>query len=450
MTIAPIMSLIAPARAADSVPAPAKGGFAALLSGQGQQGAPAMADAALPEPAVAAGRLKQGEPAPQAVPPLGLEMPAGAETPVEEVPAVALADDIAADTPTSGEAPAQPTGDPKQTQAIADAQPIAPATTTAIATVSAAPPLVAPGAEPAAAAGDLAPVKGIRGSKADRAEKTGQFASSDVKDRSRLAESLLPAMPVQDQSTATKPTVATAATTLVTPQPGMPPQGETPLAPEGLAGKSVEHAQVVTANAGTPQPGLVAARQESAGPAESLADGAPSPANSGEANLSAPVSRPVAFSDVYATRQPAASPVVAAQAGTMGREMGVEIARHVTAGRSEMIVRLDPPEMGRIDIRLSFNHDGGLRAVMSADNQSALDLLRRETGDLTRALSDAGVKADAQSFRFDSRGGDTGQRGQPQQQHQPGREAGHGLNTLADEQPRYRTLRASGRVDMMA
>ncbi|WP_380874005.1 flagellar hook-length control protein FliK [Sphingomonas sp. DBB INV C78] len=146
--------------------------------------------------------------------------------------------------------------------------------------------------------------------------------------------------------------------------------------------------------------------------------------------------------------------VVTAQPGQIGREMGVAIARSVSAGKDEVMIRLDPAEMGRIDVRLSFDRDGGLRAVMAADSPAALDMLRRDAGDLTRALADAGVRADSQSLRFDSRGADAGQSGQRSWQGSdgrgnPGGQTGRGKDN-GEDQPVYRQLRASGRVDLMA
>ncbi len=94
----------------------------------------------------------------------------------------------------------------------------------------------------------------------------------------------------------------------------------------------------------------------------------------------------VSFDAVYAAHQAAsgrdASPVVSAQAGRIGQEMGVEIARHVAAGRDEIVIRLDPPEMGRVEVRMSFDRDNSLRAVVAAEHHGALDLLKRDTGDL--------------------------------------------------------------------
>lgn len=145
--------------------------------------------------------------------------------------------------------------------------------------------------------------------------------------------------------------------------------------------------------------------------------------------------------------------VVSARAGHMGREMGVEIARRIKEGKQEIMLRLDPAEMGRVEVRMSFDGDGRLRAVVSADNPAALDILRRDAGDLTRSLSDSGLRTDAQSFRFDARGGEQGQ--QPwhrQQAAGPGHRAKSDASAFptVEDEPVYRRLRESGRVDMMA
>lgn len=155
-----------------------------------------------------------------------------------------------------------------------------------------------------------------------------------------------------------------------------------------------------------------------------------------------------------ATAHVPAQPVVAAATGRIGRDMGVEIARQISAGRQDVLVRLDPAEMGRIDVRLSFDDKGGLHTTMSADSATALDLLRRDVADLSRALSDAGIRADVSSFRFDSRGGEGGQFAQQQHQgqrdHHGGARRGRDDGDLADLSVPYRQLRTSGRVDLTA
>ncbi|WP_445193728.1 flagellar hook-length control protein FliK [Sphingomonas sp. Tas61C01] len=145
---------------------------------------------------------------------------------------------------------------------------------------------------------------------------------------------------------------------------------------------------------------------------------------------------------------------VAAQPGKIGHEMGVIIARHAATGGGETItVRLDPKDMGRIDVTLSFDDDGRLRAVVAADNPAALDLLRRDSADLNRALTDAGVRSDPQSLRFDTRsgGGEQASSGQSGQRRDPARvHFGDAGPTDTQDDPDHRPRAASGRIDMMA
>jgi len=166
-------------------------------------------------------------------------------------------------------------------------------------------------------------------------------------------------------------------------------------------------------------------------------------------------SRPAVVPYPPAAQAAPQAPVVAAQPGRMGADIGVEIAKAAKGEREDLLIRLDPRDLGRINVRLSFDGDGVLRAVMSADSPAALDMLRRESGDLNRALADAGIRSDAQSLRFDARSGDqgqggshSGQRGQQAQSGGSQGSTGDGSADLADVH--YRPLRSSGQVDLMA
>lgn len=153
-----------------------------------------------------------------------------------------------------------------------------------------------------------------------------------------------------------------------------------------------------------------------------------------------------------------ASATVALRAGHFGTDMGVAIARALEPGpqglRDALLVRLDPREMGRIDVRMAFDGDGTLRAVVSADSPAALDLLRRESTQLDRALTDAGVRADGQSLRFEG-GGGSGAGGQGQPGAQPRSPAGRAPSALPGDAPEgvppaFRSLRGSGHLDVLA
>ncbi|HUD31157.1 MAG TPA: flagellar hook-length control protein FliK [Novosphingobium sp.] len=158
------------------------------------------------------------------------------------------------------------------------------------------------------------------------------------------------------------------------------------------------------------------------------------------------------------------APPVAVQAGRFGFDIGVTIARALTpaSGREEtakaargadLMIRLSPRHMGRVDVRLSFEDGGLLRAVVSADSPAALDMLRRESADLGRALADAGIRADAQSLRFDSGGGSSGNGPHRQgwrSQNPATPDVGSGPASDAIDDLISRPLRGSGRIDLMA
>ena len=143
-------------------------------------------------------------------------------------------------------------------------------------------------------------------------------------------------------------------------------------------------------------------------------------------------------------------PVLEARAGQLGREMGVEIARRISAGVEELVIRLDPAELGRISIRMSLTDQGSLRAVLAADAPAALEVLRHEIGDLGRALEQAGVRTDADSLRFDrGQGGENGSAWQRYQgQGRTARPGGAAAESM--DQPEQVNVRTSGRVDLMA
>lgn len=80
-------------------------------------------------------------------------------------------------------------------------------------------------------------------------------------------------------------------------------------------------------------------------------------------------------------------------------------------GSSRIQIQLDPAELGRVEIRLDVGADGKTGVTVTADNRAALDALQRDARGLERALSDAGLKADAGSLSFNLRGEQNDQQG---------------------------------------
>jgi hypothetical protein len=84
------------------------------------------------------------------------------------------------------------------------------------------------------------------------------------------------------------------------------------------------------------------------------------------------------------TPGPAAAPAVAPQ--PVVGQIAVAMAR---ANEHRLEIRLDPPELGRVQIHLT-PVDGGVQAVVLADRPETQDLLRRHAGSLEQELCDAG------------------------------------------------------------
>lgn len=190
------------------------------------------------------------------------------------------------------------------------------------------------------------------------------------------------------------------------------------------------------------------------------AEAAPIAADAATAN-----STPAPVASAIAGATGAASPAPAAPAESVrhaqpslhlgdafGERMGVAIARRIGEGGEELVVRMEPAELGRVHVRLSFDEQGSLRAVLAAESGSVIEALRRDAGELARALGDAGVRTDAQSFRFDRGGNGAGEQGQAawaRWQNQANG-AARGEEPIPADDIAYRPVRRSGRLDLMA
>jgi flagellar hook-length control protein FliK len=83
--------------------------------------------------------------------------------------------------------------------------------------------------------------------------------------------------------------------------------------------------------------------------------------------------------------------------------LAVEIAGRAHAGKNNFEIRLDPPELGRIEVKLSVDRQGQVTSHLIADRQDTLDLLRRDSTGLERALQDAGLKTAGDGLQFSLR-----------------------------------------------
>lgn len=91
--------------------------------------------------------------------------------------------------------------------------------------------------------------------------------------------------------------------------------------------------------------------------------------------------------------------------------LAVDIATRSQSGAKQFDIRLDPPELGRVEVRLSIDATGKAEAHLSADQPQTLDLLQKDAPALTRALREAGldVNPDGLNFSLRQQGGHAGQ-----------------------------------------
>lgn len=81
-------------------------------------------------------------------------------------------------------------------------------------------------------------------------------------------------------------------------------------------------------------------------------------------------------------------------------QVAFEIARHVESGTKRFQIRLDPPELGRIDVRLSVDNSGTVQARMTVERAETLDLMQRDQRSLQQALQQAGLDTSKTNLEF--------------------------------------------------
>jgi flagellar hook-length control protein FliK len=116
---------------------------------------------------------------------------------------------------------------------------------------------------------------------------------------------------------------------------------------------------------------------------------------------------PSAATDAAAPAQPLAQAQVPQAVPLAG--VAIEIAGNAAAGKNHFDIRLDPPELGRIEVRLDVGRDGSITSHVIADRKDTLDLLQRDASGLQRAFEDAGLKTSDNGMQFSLRDQSGGQ-----------------------------------------
>ena len=80
--------------------------------------------------------------------------------------------------------------------------------------------------------------------------------------------------------------------------------------------------------------------------------------------------------------------------------LAVQIAQQAQNGARRFEIRMDPPELGRVEVRLDVARDGQVTTHLIVERSETLDLLQRDARSLERALQDAGLNTSEDGMKF--------------------------------------------------
>jgi len=116
---------------------------------------------------------------------------------------------------------------------------------------------------------------------------------------------------------------------------------------------------------------------------------------------------PVSASQPQATRIEATTAPRPVQAGYQPSQQQInlpqlafELVRQVNDGNSRFQIRLDPPELGKIDVKLDIDPTGQVNARLTVEKAETLDLMQRDQRSLERALQQAGLDGAKTNLEF--------------------------------------------------
>jgi flagellar hook-length control protein FliK len=134
---------------------------------------------------------------------------------------------------------------------------------------------------------------------------------------------------------------------------------------------------------------------------------------------------------------------VAAGAAVPLNGLAVQIAVTAQSGKSRFEIRLDPADLGRIDVRLDVDRQGQVTSHLTVEKPETLAMLRQDAPQLQRALQDAGLKTGDGGLQFSLR--DQSSQGQTARDD-TGRNARHLIVTEDNVVPATTAGRSYGRI----
>ncbi|HJZ19417.1 MAG TPA: flagellar hook-length control protein FliK [Bradyrhizobium sp.] len=158
------------------------------------------------------------------------------------------------------------------------------------------------------------------------------------------------------------------------------------------------------ADAAKADAGIAVSANPSARDHQGITDANLAPANSSGTGAQATGS----FAQLLPTTvTPAAAAPVSVSAATNAAVplsgLAVEIAASARGGKSQFDIRLDPAELGRIDVSISVDSTGQVTSHLTVEKPETLTMLQQDAPQLQQALDDAGFKTGSGGLQFSLR-----------------------------------------------
>lgn len=215
-------------------------------------------------------------------------------------------------------------------------------------------------------------------------------------------------------------TLATAAPQLATPQLPLPPATTSASATDKSTAAATTPSTQTSTGTSTPTMTLTAVTQTSgSGDKPTSSDGQSKPdakviaaATATDGKTDKPDPSAVTAASAANAVQPATTTAPAravstayqsAQPALNMNQVAIEIAHQAQQGASHFTIRLDPPDLGRVDVKMHVDATGNVSARLTVERSETLDMFNRDRGSLERALTQAGLDGGKTSLEFSLR-----------------------------------------------
>ena len=84
-------------------------------------------------------------------------------------------------------------------------------------------------------------------------------------------------------------------------------------------------------------------------------------------------------------------------------QVAFEMVRQLHQGQTRFTLRIDPPELGRVDVKMHVDASGNVNARLTVARSETLDMFQRDKGALEKALTQAGLDSGKTNLEFSLR-----------------------------------------------